>query len=410
MTRPPALLALAVGWAASRALMLWLLIHDDLPLLGGGRWPVRCSGCISAGTASSRRARSPRTTRCGSTRRVPVRSLPSPALLLTLTYSRRSWRTTLAADLLILLALTRAEASGPLSARRRVLDGESAPLLPVPLARYDVQVTAFAVISLLTSSRSPRARAFAALGAPVKVWPALVLLVRRRAPRPGRRGRPRRSRRRPRWPSWRRFSATLSPSCASRARRRACRSSRLAAPRSPSPCVPMEARALPVRRDGVRGPVRHLCGGAVPRADGRRVRAPGAVAGAGPVLDPGDTVRRAAALDGRTPVHGHQQGDQPAVPGLAARTGRRVPDLTAHQSAPGGMVAPRPRPSAASYYPVLYSEVVHCTWTGVTVMLVRNGLLAAAAVLSFVWLWRSARPARPRRRFLFRVFTPRTGT
>ena len=51
-------------------------------------------------------------------------------------------------------------------------------LLHLPLARYDVQVTALAVLSLLAAARSPRAGGvFGALGALVKVWPALVLLT-----------------------------------------------------------------------------------------------------------------------------------------------------------------------------------------------------------------------------------------
>jgi hypothetical protein len=42
-------------------------------------------------------------------------------------------------------------------------------------------------------------------------------------------------------------------------------------------------------------------------------------------------------------------------------------------------------------YPALYADVIHSTWTGCALMVVRNGLLAAAAVLSFVRLWRSSR-------------------
>ena len=41
---------------------------------------------------------------------------------------------------------------------------------------------------------------------------------------------------------------------------------------------------------------------------------------------------------------------------------------------------------------VFYREVVDGTWAGCLLMLARNGLLGAAAVLSFVRLWRSARP------------------
>jgi len=40
-------------------------------------------------------------------------------------------------------------------------------------------------------------------------------------------------------------------------------------------------------------------------------------------------------------------------------------------------------------YPALYGYVVDSTWTGCLLMLVRNGLLASAAIVSFVRLWRS---------------------
>ena len=43
-------------------------------------------------------------------------------------------------------------------------------------------------------------------------------------------------------------------------------------------------------------------------------------------------------------------------------------------------------------FPMFYREVVAGSWTGCLLILARNGLLAAAAVLSFVRLWRSARP------------------
>jgi hypothetical protein len=48
---------------------------------------------------------------------------------------------------------------------------------------------------------------------------------------------------------------------------------------------------------------------------------------------------------------------------------------------------------SAVAYPVLYAQVMACTWTGCALMLARNGLLAAAAVLSLTRLWRSTRPA-----------------
>ncbi len=112
MTRPSTpttrLLTLAVGWAASRALMLWLLVHDDIPLLGGGgvarevqRLYFRWYGVLTQGTfpADDRLWQYP--PGAG-----PV--LLSPALLPTLTYFEAFVALTLAADVLILLALTRA--------------------------------------------------------------------------------------------------------------------------------------------------------------------------------------------------------------------------------------------------------------------------------------------------------------
>ncbi len=43
-------------------------------------------------------------------------------------------------------------------------------------------------------------------------------------------------------------------------------------------------------------------------------------------------------------------------------------------------------------YPMCYREVIDGTWAGCLLMLTRNGLLTAAAVVSFVRLWRTGRP------------------
>jgi hypothetical protein len=48
-------------------------------------------------------------------------------------------------------------------------------------------------------------------------------------------------------------------------------------------------------------------------------------------------------------------------------------------------------------YPAYYSDVINSTWTGCLLMLLRNGLLVFAAVLSFARLWRSGRPAPQQR-------------
>ncbi|MBK6016700.1 hypothetical protein JHN45_37015, partial [Streptomyces sp. MBT53] len=47
---------------------------------------------------------------------------------------------------------------------------------------------------------------------------------------------------------------------------------------------------------------------------------------------------------------------------------------------------------SAVEFPGLYGDVIRSTWTGCALMVARNGLLGAAAVLSFVRLWRSSRP------------------
>jgi hypothetical protein len=47
-------------------------------------------------------------------------------------------------------------------------------------------------------------------------------------------------------------------------------------------------------------------------------------------------------------------------------------------------------------YPALYQQVEASTWTGCALMVLRNGLLATAAVLSLVRLWRASRTAAPR--------------
>jgi len=48
---------------------------------------------------------------------------------------------------------------------------------------------------------------------------------------------------------------------------------------------------------------------------------------------------------------------------------------------------------SAVAYPTMYHEITSCTRTGCLLMVVRNGLLATAALLSFTRLWRAAGPA-----------------
>ncbi|QFR97722.1 glycosyltransferase 87 family protein [Streptomyces tsukubensis] len=104
--------------------------------------------------------------------------LLSPALLPGTTYFHGFVALTLAADAVILLALSRAGRAPGRSAAGAGLWTLGLPLLlHIPLARYDVQVTAVAVLALLALGRHRRvAGALAAFGALVKVWPVLVLI------------------------------------------------------------------------------------------------------------------------------------------------------------------------------------------------------------------------------------------
>lgn len=96
----------------------------------------------------------------------------SPGALPWLTYFQAFVALTLAADAVITLALARAGVRGawlwvcglPL-------------LLHLPYARYDVQVTAVAVLALLAARNRPlTGGALAGLGAMIKVWPLLTVL------------------------------------------------------------------------------------------------------------------------------------------------------------------------------------------------------------------------------------------
>ncbi len=394
MKRPPALASLAVGWAASRALMLWLLIHDDLPPLGGGavarevqRLYFRWYGVLTQGTfpADDRLWQYP--PGAG-----PV--LLSPALLPTLTYFEAFVALTLAADALILLALTRAGRRLGRSLHGAAYWTAGLPLLlHVPLARYDVQVTAFAVISLLTLSRSPRAcGAFAALGALVKVWPALVLL-----------GMPRGRKTRSVW-----SSATVTATAAL---------ALLA--------VVFSNPFAFLRQQGGRGvQIESFGGTALSLAthagwEGRVRYQYGAMEFVGPHV----SAVAALSLALTAVAFGllllwrvRARYWTEATPFDAALTAVLLFTVTSRVISLQYLVwllglaavcltsrytSQRPVAwlllAAAAVsgldYPVLYAEVIQCTWTGVAVMVVRNGLLASAAILSLVRLWRSARPA-----------------
>ncbi|MCM2392309.1 glycosyltransferase family 87 protein [Streptomyces albipurpureus] len=96
----------------------------------------------------------------------------SPALLPWLTYFQAFVVVILLADAVITLALARAGVQGAW-----LWVGGLPLLLNLPLARYDVPVTAVAVLALLAARRHPRtAGALAGIGAMIKVWPLLTVL------------------------------------------------------------------------------------------------------------------------------------------------------------------------------------------------------------------------------------------
>ncbi|MEU0780226.1 glycosyltransferase 87 family protein [Streptomyces sp. NPDC006173] len=383
-------LALAAAWLATRALMLWLLAHDDLRLLGRGgvsrevgdlyfRW----YGVLSQGAfpAGDRLWQYP--PGAG-----PV--LLAPALLPWLTYVTAFVALTLVADLVIAVALTRAGRRPGRSLRGALLWVLGLPLLlHIPLARYDVQVTAFAVLSLLALSRSPRAGGvFAALGALVKVWPALALI-----------GTPRGRTTREAWTSAAVAAAALLAVLA-------------AAFSNPFDFL---------RQQGGRGVQIESLGGTV-LGFARHAGWPGTARyqyGAMEFVGPYVSSVAAGSLALTVAAFGilllwrvRARHWTAATPYDAALAAVLLFTVTSRVISPQYMVwllglaavcltsrHTTQRPVAALIlaatavstvvYPAMYGEVIHSTWTGCLLMLLRNGLLAAAAGLSLVRLWRS---------------------
>ncbi|MGW3817184.1 glycosyltransferase 87 family protein [Streptomyces sp. NPDC005046] len=388
-------LALAAAWLATRALMLWLLAHDHLALLGRGgvsrevgQLYFRWYGVLSQGAfpVGDRLWQYPPGA-------APV--LLAPALLPSLTYFTAFVTLTLAADAVIAVALTRAGRRPGRSLRGALLWVLGLPLLlHIPLARYDVQVTAFAVLSLLALSRSTRASgAFAAMGALVKVWPALALI-----------GTPRGRTTREAWTSAAVGSAALLALLA-------------AAFSSPFDFLRQQGgRGVQIESLGgtVLGLARHV------GWPGRARYQYGAMEFVGPYVSSVAAVSLAltvAAFGILLLWRVRARHWTPATPYDAALTAVLLFTVTSRVISPQYMVwllglaavcltsrHTTQRPVAALIvaatavstvvYPAMYGEVIHSTWTGCLLMLVRNGLLATAAGVSFVRLWRSGLPTR----------------
>jgi hypothetical protein len=319
--------------------------------------------------------------------------LLAPALLPWLSYFQAFVVLTLAADALVAAALARA---GRLPGRSllgaALWTGGLPLLLHLPLARYDVQVTALAALSLLALGRSPRAGGvFGALGALVKVWPVLVLLG---TPR----GRPTRE-------AWGWAAVTGAASLAALA--------------------VLFAHPLSfVREQGGRGvQIESLGGTALNLA--RKAGWPGRTQyqyGAAELVGPHVHAVATTSL-GLTALafvllvvwRVRARRWTEATPFDAALCAVLLFTVTSRVISPQYMIwlvglaavcltsrHTGQRPVAALVlaatavstvvFPMYYQEVVDGTWTGCLLMLVRNGILASAAVLSFVRLWRSARP------------------
>ncbi|SED71252.1 Protein of unknown function [Streptomyces sp. 3213] len=393
--------ALTLAWLATRAGMLLLLAYNGLPLLGRGAvarevWRLyhHWYGVLSQGAFPANDHLWQYPPGAG-----PI--LLAPALLPDLTYFQAFVAFTLAADALITVVLTRAGTRPGHSLRGAAYWIVCLPLLlDMPLVRYDVQVTAFAVISLLTLSRSTRAcGAFAALGALVKVWPALVLL-----------GVPRGRATRSVW-SWAVGTGVLSLMML------------VALFNNPFAFL---------RQQGGRGVQIESLGGTLLGLathvgwPGRARYQYGAMEFTGPhvaAVADASLALTAVAFGFLLLWRIRARRWTDATPYDAALSAVLLFTVTSRVISPQYMIwllglaavcltsrHTVQRPVAALIvaataissveFPALYGDVIHSTWTGCALMVVRNGLLAAAAVLSFVRLWRSSRvvPATPHAR------------
>ncbi|MBV2354329.1 DUF2029 domain-containing protein [Streptomyces sp. J2-1] len=392
-------LALTTVWAASRALMGWLLTHDSSPLLGGGSVPrevwrlyVHWYGVLAQGTFPTHDSTWQYPPGAGALLLLPgavTRLVPGS------TYFQAFVALTLTADALILAALVYAGTRPGRSLAGAALWTCGLPLLlHLPLARYDVLVTALAVASLLTAGRSRRAGgAFAALGALVKVWPVLVLL-----------GTPRGPATRRAW-GWAAGTAAAVFTLLAVALRH-----------------PLDF----LREQGGRGVQIESFGGTALNL-ARRLGWPGraryqygSVEMTGPHVHAVATASlalTAVAFALLVLWRLRARHWSPATPYDAALAAVLLFTVTSRVISPQYLVwliglaavcltsrhtTQRPvallicAASALSsvVYPVFYQDVVTGTWTGCLLILARNLLLAAAALLSFVRLWRAARPPR----------------
>ncbi|MEV6834117.1 glycosyltransferase 87 family protein [Streptomyces sp. NPDC051133] len=390
---PGPVLALTALWVTTRGLMLWVLVHDSAPLLGRGsvarevrRLYFHWYGVLAHGTFPAHDTLWQYPPGAGAV-------LLAPGLLPWLTYVQAFVVLTLAADALVAAALVRAgRRPGRSLLGAAMWTGGLPLLLHLPLARYDVEVTALAVLSLLALSRSPRAcGVFGALGALVKVWPALVLL-----------GTPRGRGTRTAW-GW--AVAVGGASLGLLA-------------------LLFDNTLSFLRQQGGRGvQIESLGGTALDLArhagwSGRTRYQYGAVELVGPyvrAVAATSLVLTAVALGLLVLWRTRARRWTEATPFDAALSAVLLFTVTSRVISPQYMIwlvglaavcltsrhtSQRPVAvlvlTAAALstvvFPMHYREVVAGSWTGCLLMLARNGALTAAAVLSFVRLWRDALP------------------
>ncbi|XIE78753.1 glycosyltransferase 87 family protein [Streptomyces sp. SBR177] len=382
------LLALAAVWLLTRAGMLLLLVRDSLGI-GGVASEVyllyrHWYGQFAQGTFPPGDV----------TWQYPPGAglvIMAPGALPWLSYFQAFVALALLADAVVTVALAHAD-------RARLTHGAwywalGLPLLlHIPLARYDVQTTALAVLALLALAARPTAAhriggALAGLGALVKVWPALALI-----------GTPRGRTTREAWTAAAVTAVTLLGALAL-----------------------LFAEPLGfLRQQGDRGVQIESLGGtglALARAGGlwpgRVEFRYGAFEYVGPYVS---TVGHlalfltAAAFVWLVFWRVRARRWSPATPLDAALAAVLLFTVTSRVISPQYLIwllglaavcltsrATVMRPVAllllpaaalsALAYPVLYEDVVAGTWTGLAVMTVRNALLLAAAVLAARRLW-----------------------
>lgn len=391
------LATLATAWVATRALMLWLLTHDDLSALGSGgvshevrHLYFRWYGILSHGAypAGDRLWQYP--PGAG-----PV--LLAPGLLPGLTYFHAFVALTLLADAVIAWALARAgQPARPQSARRGPVDTGPAPAA-APSAR-----------PVRRAGHGVRRH----LPVDVVAFPARGRRVRR-ARRPGEglaragpRGRPRGRTTREAWTSAVLTAVTLLAVLAT-------------AFSNPFDFLRQQGgRGVQIESLGgtVLGLARHL------GWPGRVRYRYGAMEFVGPYVQTVATVSlglTAAAFGLLLLWRVRARRWTAATPYDAALAAVLLFTVTSRVISPQYMVwllglaavcltsrHTTQRPVAVLIlaatvvssvaYPGLYREVIHSTWAGCLLMLLRNGLLTAAAVLSFTRLWRSGLPVPQR--------------